>query len=129
MSDEIDAFHVELSPEDRAICDLLRAEIDRGLPGAEARNWHGHTVWFIEGNPIAGYKRLKDCIRLLFWSGQDFASPGLRPEGKFQAAEARYRSVEDVDVEALRAWLTEAPHVQWDYKNIVRRKGRLERLV
>ncbi len=29
---------------------------------------------------------------------------------------------------ALRRWLAKARDIQWDYKNIVRRKGRLERL-
>jgi len=28
----------------------------------------------------------------------------------------------------LKRWLTKAREIQWDYKNIVRRKGRLERL-
>lgn len=33
-----------------------------------------------------------------------------------------------VDTRRLRGWLAEARDTQWDYKNIVRRKGRLERL-
>ncbi len=33
-----------------------------------------------------------------------------------------------VDVEALRRWLSKARDIQWDYKNIVKRKGRLERI-
>jgi hypothetical protein len=28
----------------------------------------------------------------------------------------------------LRAWLADARKIQWDYKNIVKRRGRLERL-
>ena len=48
--------------------------------------WHAHPVWFLDGNPVVGYSKLKDCVRLLFCSGQSFAQPGLKPEGKFKAA-------------------------------------------
>ncbi len=85
-------------------------------------------MWFLEGNPIVGYSKLKDCVRLLFWSGQSFEEDGLKKEGKFKAAEARYTTCDQVDTEKLRRWLAEAQDIQWDYKNIVRRKGRLERL-
>jgi hypothetical protein len=85
-------------------------------------------VWFLDGNPIVGYSKLKDCVRLLFWSGQSFEEDGLTVEGKFKAAEARYTSSDQVDVKALRRWLKKSRDIQWDYKNIVRRKGRLERL-
>ena len=79
----IDAYHAAQEPSYRAICDRLRAELDRGLPEAESRMWHAHPVWFIDGNPIAGYGKLKDSVRLMFWSGQSFETPGLKPEGKF----------------------------------------------
>lgn len=124
----IDAYHAAQAPEDRAICDALRSAIDRALPQAEAKIWHAHPVWFLNGNPIVGYSKLKPCIRLLFWSGQSFAAPGLTPEGSFKAAEARYRSLAEIDPAALDLWLAEARVVQWDYKNIVRNKGRLDRL-
>lgn len=124
----IDAYHESLAPEDRAICDALRAAISGVLTDAEARLWHAHPVWFLNGNPITGYSKLKSCVRLLFWSGQSFASPGLVPEGSFKAAEARYRSVAEIDRAALEQWLAEARKVQWDYRNIVRNKGRLDRL-
>ncbi len=116
------------SPNDRAICRLLAEEIDRGLTGAENKIWHGHPVWFLEGNPIVGYSKLKSCMRLLFWSGQSFAEKGLEKEGSFKAAEARYTLPAQVDTKDLRRWLAKAREIQWDYKNIVRRKGRLERL-
>jgi hypothetical protein len=113
---------------ERQICDLLAGEIERGLPEAENKLWHGHPVWFLDGNPIVGYSKLKDSVRLLFWSGQSFATPGLAKEGKFKAAEARYTSAEQIDTVRLRAWLSESRAIQWDYKNIVKRKGKLERL-
>ena len=116
------------APGDRAICKLLAQEIDRNLPGAENRIWHAHPVWFLDDNPIVGYSKLKGCVRLLFWSGQSFEADGLAKEGKFKAAEARYTATDEVDVKQLKRWLAEARDVQWDYKNLVRRKGRLERL-
>jgi hypothetical protein len=70
----------------------------------------------------------KADLRLLFWSGQSFDEPGLHPEGSFKAAEAAYTRRADVDVEALRRWLAKARDIQWDYQNIVKRKGKLERL-
>jgi len=75
--------------KERAICRRLAQEIDRHLPGAENRIWHRHPVWFLDGNPIVGYSKLKDCVRLLFWSGQSFEEKGLEKEGTFKAAEAR----------------------------------------
>jgi hypothetical protein len=113
---------------DRQICDLLAREIERGLSEAENKLWHAHPVWFLDGNPIVGYSKLRNCVRLLFWSGQSFETPGLEKEGKFKAAEARYTSADQVDTRLLTEWLSESRKIQWDYKNIVQRKGKLERL-
>lgn len=116
------------APDDRVICQLLAEQIDRNLPEAENKLWHAHPVWFIEGNPIVGYSKLKHCVRLLFWSGQSFQEDGLNKEGSFKAAEARYTAADQVDTVALRRWLGKARDIQWDYRNLIRRKGRLERL-
>src|SRR6478609_5081122 len=96
MNEDVKTYNESLSQEDKAICDLLYQEIDRTMPGAENKIWHRHPVWFLNGNPIVGYSKLKDCIRLLFWSGQSFEEPGLQPEGTFKAAEARYTNVSQV---------------------------------
>jgi len=121
-------YNESQAPGDREICDLLAREIDRHLPEAENKIWHAHPVWFLEGNPIVGYSKLKHCVRLLFWSGQSFEEQGLGKEGTFKAAEARYTSVDQVDLEDLERWLSKARDIQWDYRNLIRRKGRLERL-
>jgi len=121
-------YNAALDPTDKDICDLLAREIDKYLPEAENRIWHAHPVWFLDGNPVVGYNKLKNCVRLLFWSGQSFEEDALKKEGKFQAAEARYTETNQVDSKALKRWLSKARDIQWDYKNIVRRKGRLERL-
>lgn len=128
MHPDTKKYNESQAPGDRAICKLLAAEIDRGLPAAENKVWHAHPVWFLDGNPVVGYGKLKNCVRLLFWSGQSFSEDGLKKEGSFKAAEARYTVVDQVDTEKLGRWLVESQDIQWDYRNIVRRKGRLERL-
>lgn len=90
--------------------------------------WHAHPVWFLDGNPVVGYSTLKDCVRLLFWSGQSFDEPGLTPEGKFKAAEARFTSADEIPLRDLARWIKRSADIQWDYKNIVKRKGKPERL-
>jgi hypothetical protein len=122
------AYNAALAPGDQAICRLLARLIDQELPDAENKVWHAHPVWFLDGNPIVGYSKLKDSVRLLFWSGQSFKEKGLKKEGSFKAAEARYTAADQVDGTKLQRWLAESRGVQWDYKNIVRRKGRLLRL-
>ena len=128
MTPDIHDYNARQSQVDRGVCDLLAEQIHRGLPEADAKVWHAHPVWFLDGNPVVGYSKLKDSVRLLFWSGQGFDEPGLRAEGKFKAAEARDTTTGDVDVALLQHWLGKARDIQWDYKNIVKRKGRLERL-
>jgi Domain of unknown function (DU1801) len=121
-------YSKSLTPGDRAICDLLAREIDRGLPEAENKVWHAHPVWLLDGNPVVGYSRLKGCVRLLFWSGQSFDEMELAPAGSFKAAEVRYTAVDEVNARSLARWLAKARDIQWDYKNIIRRKGKLERV-
>lgn len=128
MKEEIRAYNDSQADGERDICHLLAREISRGLPEAESKIWHAHPVWFLDGNPVAGYSKLKGCIRLLFWSGQSFDEPKLRPEGTFKAAECRYTDIRQVNPEDLARWLGKARDIQWDYKNIVKRKGVLERL-
>lgn len=128
MNPDTATYNDKLTPDDKAICDLLATEIDKHLREAENKIWHGHPVWFLDGNPVVGYSTLKHCVRLLFWSGQSFDEDDLKKEGSFKAAEARYTTADQVDKRALKRWLTKARDIQWDYKNIVRRKGKLERL-
>ncbi|RYE00799.1 MAG: DUF1801 domain-containing protein [Sphingomonadales bacterium] len=128
MHAQIAAYNEAQSPENGAICDRLAREIAQGLPDAEGKVWHGGPVWFLDGNPIAGYWVRTRGVQLLFWSGQSFDEPGLTPEGKFKAAEAHYTDAAEIDRDLVQRWLAEARVVQWDYKNIVKRRGVLERL-
>lgn len=128
---DIRAYNVAQSPGDKRICEMLCKAIHDNLPGAENKIWHRHPVWFLDGNPIVGYHKLKgppQCIRLLFWSGRSFDEPGLAPEGGFQTAGARYNYAHEIVAKDLKRWLKKSIDIQWDYKNIVKRKGRLERL-
>jgi hypothetical protein len=131
ISQDILAYNAAQLGGDREICDVLARAIDAGLPGAVCMMWHRHPVWFLEGNPIVGYSRLKDGIRLMFWSGQSFDEPGLRPEPagtKFKSAGVRLGSVDEIGARYLQRWLLKSARIQWDYKNIVKRKGKLVRL-
>jgi hypothetical protein len=128
MNKDIQAYNKAQSPDNKKICNTLAEEIYRHLPEAENKIWHAHPVWFLEGNPIVGYHKLKDCIRLLFWSGESFEEEGLQKEGGFKTSGARYTSVDQINKKDLKRWLKKSRDIQWDYKNIVKRKGVLERL-
>lgn len=128
MNADVLSYNKKLETEDLAIAQVLGTEIDKYLKGAESKIWHAHPVWFIDGNPIVGYAKRKNSICLLFWSGQSFDEADLLPEGKFKAAEIHYTEASQVNKKDLKRWLDKARNIQWDYKNIVKRKGKLERL-
>lgn len=128
MNKEIKTYNNGQAANEKTICDLLAKEITKGLPEAENKIWHAHPVWFLDGNPIVGYAVRKDNVQLLFWSGQTFDEPGLKPEGSFKAAEQRIASVEEINADDLQRWLKKARDIQWDYKNIVKKRGQLDRI-
>ncbi len=129
MHADITTYNQNLDDRDREICQLLASEIDRGIPTAESKVWHAHPVWFLDCNPIVGYSKQKPGIRLMFWSGADFQTPGLDVVGKkFKDASIFFNSVTEIRTTVLRRWLKESKLIQWDYKNIVKRKGKLVKL-
>lgn len=128
MNKEIRSYNDKQQPGDTAICDKLYGIINENLRDAENKIWHAHPVWFLDGNPIVGYSKLKDGVRLLFWSGESFEEESLKKVGSFKSADVRYTSVEEIDAADLKRWLQKGTEIQWDYKNIVKRKGILERL-
>lgn len=122
-------YHKAQSKSDKEICDLLRTEIDKNLKGSTSKIWHAHPVWFLDENPTVGYSKLKAGVRLMFWSGIDFDEPDLKPgSGKFKDASITYTSVDEVNLKDLKRWLKKSKEIQWDYKNIVKRKGKLVRI-
>ncbi|VXC33728.1 conserved hypothetical protein [Flavobacterium sp. 9AF] len=129
MKPEIQHYNDSLSENDKAICDTLATAICTELIDATYKIWHAHPVWFLNENPIVGYSKQKKGIRLMFWSGADFEETELAVLGeKFKDASIFYTNVTDIKPEAIVRWLQKAKTIQWDYKNIVKRKGRLERL-
>ncbi len=129
MNPEISEYNNAQSTEDQLICNVLAKQIDLHLTEAENKIWHAHPVWFLEGNPIVGYSKQKKGIRLMFWSGKSFEENKLNVLGtKFQEASIFYNSFNEINSTDLENWLKKAKEIQWDYKNIVKRKGILERL-
>jgi uncharacterized protein YdhG (YjbR/CyaY superfamily) len=136
FSSENTATHTEYrtyndsqNSEDKQICNLLAETINQQLKEAENKLWHGHPVWFINGNPIVGYSKQKNGIRLMFWSGADFEEEKLNVRGgKFKDASIFFNSVTEINIKDLKRWLKKSKEIQWDYKNIVKRKGKLVRI-
>ncbi|MBK9271975.1 MAG: DUF1801 domain-containing protein [Saprospiraceae bacterium] len=129
MHDSIRNYNNSQSPEDKAICELLAEWVDKELTEADSKIWHGHPVWFIESNPIVGYSKQKPGIRFMFWSGADFGEEKLDQIGKkFKDASIFFTSITQINPTDLVRWLRKARDIQWDYKNIIKRKGKLERL-
>ena len=129
MNQDIFDYNNSQTTSEKEICDLLAKEISKGLPEAENKIWHGHAVWFLEGNPIVGYSKQKAGWRLMFWSGASFEEDKLNVVGnKFKDASVFYTSVEQINTKELKRWLEKSREIQLDYKNIVKRKGILERL-
>ncbi len=129
MNKDIQAYNNAQLPEESKMCNLLAEEINKNLPKAENKIWHSHPVWFLDGNPIVGYSKQKAGIRLMFWSGADFDEDVLSIRGeKFKDASVFYNSEKEIVIKDLKRWLKKGKEIQWDYKNIVKRKGVLERL-
>ncbi len=129
MTPDIKAYNGQQTEEDGEICNLLANTINHELTEATGKLWHAHPVWFLENNPIVGYSKQKAGIRLMFWSGMGFEEEQLKVHGKkFKDASIFYTSVEQIDTDDLKRWLRKSREIQWDYKNIVKRKGVLERL-
>ena len=126
---DITAYNDTLSAWDKVICDALVQFITKVLPESENKIWHGHPVWFLDGNPVVGYSKQKAGIKLLFWSGADFDEAGLTSgSGKFKDAWIFYNDVSELDEKDINRWLKTSREIQWDYKNIVKKRGLLERL-
>lgn len=127
--DGIQDYNAKQESANQAVCDRLASEIDANLNATENKIWHAHPVWFINGNPVVGYSVQKPGVRLMFWSGQSFDEPGLDVRGeKFKDASVFYNSVDEINMDDLKRWLKKSENIQWDYKNLVKRKGELIRL-
>jgi uncharacterized protein YdhG (YjbR/CyaY superfamily) len=129
INKEIVEYNETLSESDRKICERLAQEISKHLPEAENKIGHRHPVWFLDGNPIAGYSKQKPGLRLMFWSGADFDESQLNIVGKkFKDASIYYHDISEINTSDLKRWLEKSKEIQWDYKNLIKRKGKLERI-
>ena len=127
MIPEIVSYNKKQQPDELSICNMLSNLIDSEF--TESKVWHAHPVWFIDGNPIVGYSKQKPGIRFMFWSGADFEEEKLIPgTGKFKDASVFYTSVSQINEKEIKRWLKKAKHIQWDYKNLIKRKGKLEKI-
>ncbi|MDP3130636.1 MAG: DUF1801 domain-containing protein [Bacillota bacterium] len=124
--DQIDEYSSQLDPDLQEICGKLRQEIDSRLANRQSKLYHGAPVWFIDDIPIVGYSKKKGAIALLFWSGQSFGEGGLTPVGKHKAAEISFSDWREIDKDRLARWLSESQETIWDYKNLIKNKGKLE---
>ena len=120
-------YQSELSYDEAEIGAAIIKLISKALPKAEGKVWHGHPVWFIDGNPVVGYSLKKAGIEVLFWSGQSFKLEGLRAIGKFKAAGIALPTIKDLNKKMMAAWLSEAVAIQWDYQNLPKKRS-LEKL-
>jgi uncharacterized protein YdhG (YjbR/CyaY superfamily) len=127
LGSDIEVFNQKLDQPERDIALEICALIAQKMPEAEGKVWHGHPVWFMEGNPIVGYSLKKSGIEMLFWSGQSFKSDALRALGKFKAAALSIPNKEALDPKLITALLEEAKAIQWDYENLPK-KRELEKL-
>lgn len=66
-------------------------------------------------------------MQVLFWSGQSFATAGLKPLGNFKAAAWDASSLDAIAASSLDDWLREAATIQWDYKSLPKKRA-LEKL-
>ncbi len=130
MNKDIQKYNESQSETNEKICDKLHKEISAALKKTENKIWHRAPVWFIEGNPIVGYQVQKKGVQLLFWSGMSFKEKELARVGseKFKAAGIMFTDTKDIPVKDLKRWLAKSKKIQWDYKNIVKRRGVLVRL-
>lgn len=129
MNKQINSYNEQQTETDKEICHLLATTIDKELATSESKIWHAHPVWFLDNNPIVGYSKQKKGIRLMFWSGADFNEESLNVKGqKFKDASVFYHNLTEINTSDLIRWLKKSAEIQWDYKNLVKRKGTLERL-
>ena len=129
MNPKINKFNDSQIGIEIDICNQLASIIYEQLPEAESKIWHRHPVWFLEENPIVGYSKLKAGIRLMFWSGASFEEDELKlGTGKFKDASKFYTSIDQINLKNIKRWIVKSREIQWDYKNIYKRKGELIRL-
>ena len=123
----IAAYDAAQPAGEASMCRRLRAEIERALPDATSKVWHGAPVWFVGDTPVAGYSvPAKGGVSLLFWNGQAFGDPALKPVGKSKAAQIQFEDPSEIKVAVLRRWLKKAGTQLWDISSIRAKRARAQ---
>jgi len=130
ITQEIHAYNAAQVGVNKEICERLAKLIEAGLPESTNKLFHANQAWFLNDNPIVGYDVRKKSVMLMFWSGQSFKTPGQEVVGslKFKAAGKLYTETSEIDESIVKKWLAESIKIQYDYKNIVKKKGQLDQL-
>ena len=118
---EISEYSQTQPPAFQAKCEVLRGLIQAILPKAPCKVWHGSPVWFVDDNPVVGYEVASKGVKLLFWNGQAFNEAGLRPVGKYKAAQAVFGKADKIDPALVRRWLKKAKSNVFDSKAFFKR--------
>jgi hypothetical protein len=117
--DSIAAYNAAQPGAEALICRRLRAEIERALPDATSKVWHGAPVWFVGDTPVVGYSvPARGGVALLFWNGRAFGDPELKAMGKFKAAQIQFEDASEIKAAPLRRWLRKAGTDLWDVSSI-----------
>lgn len=121
----IAAYDAAQSAAEASICKRLRTEIERALPDAASKVWHGAPVWFVGETPVVGYSvPARGGVVLLFWNGQAFGDPALKAMGKFKAAQVEFKAVSEIRVTSLQRWLRKAGTELWDIRSVRQERGK-----
>ncbi|MBO9555908.1 DUF1801 domain-containing protein [Cellulomonas sp.] len=106
---DIDEYVAALPADQAAVATALRARLDAGLPGTEARMWHGHPVWLRGGDPVAGFKAFPRWVTLLLWHGADVteSTDSLTASADGTRWSLKIGGPDDLDEAAVDGWLTQ----------------------
>ncbi len=123
-----EGYFADQTGEAHVLAGHLKTLVDAALPRAVCRLYHGSPVWFLDDNPLVGVTVMSSgAVQLLFWGGQSFGEPGLKPVGKHQAAETKYTQAGQIDAAVVERWLHKAVEIQWDYPGLRANEGVLKR--
>ena len=122
----IAAYAKAQAPALAAICDRLQPEINKGIPSATSKIWHGSPVWFVGENPVVGYSVRQKSVDLMFWSGQLFDEPLLQAVGKDKATRVSFQDEADINPPTCVVCLRKLARSYSTMWRCMRESGRLQ---
>jgi hypothetical protein len=106
----VDEYLGGLPAEQANIASILRIHLTAGLPDAQEELWHGHPVWMIGRDAIAGFKAFPRWVTLLLWHPAKISDPNrlLTPSGGAGSLLAlKLVGTESVDSAQLDRWISQ----------------------